>query len=105
MIPLDIFKENIIPFAPDTVPTDGSFFLCTDGIEWQVLNQPQGYALGRWFWDKQLGCWRGHCFSLDFKPIVFISINDLELKFGTSQLPEYRDLTLPEYRDLMLDDT
>ena len=41
----------------DTAPNNGRRFLCWNGEEMQILNQPKGHALGRW--SKVGREWRG----------------------------------------------
>ena len=40
-----------------TAPKDGKYFICFNGDEMMILNQPPGCAIGRW--HKTRGKWNG----------------------------------------------
>lgn len=43
----------------DSAPTDGTFFLATDGTTFKVLNWPPNHYLGVWDWNDKRQQWRG----------------------------------------------
>lgn len=57
-------EQNPHEWQPiETAPQNGTPFLCSNGHEMQVLNQPKGYALGRWI--KVGREWEGHIVRFD----------------------------------------
>jgi len=43
----------------ETAPTDGTFFLATDGAMFKVLNWPPNHYMGVWEWNDTRQQWRG----------------------------------------------
>ena len=55
----------------ETAPNDGKQFICWNGNEMAILNQPPGCAIGRW--HKTSGKWNGGFVSFD-KPTHWMPI-------------------------------